>query len=279
MCAACPLLTASSLEPLAAAFCAAHGHSLLGPVGAGAFKETFHIVLSEGGSRALKVYKPGFSADRTEREIAAMQKCSHANIGRLAAITTFSHGGSQFLLSLEEFLPGGTLSARLSKGPLTIDEARSMGLQLVDAVAHIASHELVHRDLKPDNILFRADGATGNAHVRRVIVEASWCYQHRPWLGGYLAKRQKGMDPALVEIAWKAQHRLHKRYQDLTRKGKNKPQTVVAVGGSYSDSYSLSPHKWSASTYSAHTRPDDLSLLNRRWKRHPKRRILIRSMQ
>jgi transposase len=70
----------------------------------------------------------------------------------------------------------------------------------------------------------------GNAHVRRVIVESSWCYHHRPWLGGYLAKRQKGLDPALIEIGWKAQHRLHKRYQQLTSRGKNKPQTVVAVG-------------------------------------------------
>jgi transposase len=71
---------------------------------------------------------------------------------------------------------------------------------------------------------------TGNAHVRRVIVESSWCYQHRPWLGGYLAKRQKGLDPELIEIGWKAQHRLHTRYKNLTNKGKNKPQTVVAVG-------------------------------------------------
>lgn len=73
---------------------------------------------------------------------------------------------------------------------------------------------------------------TGNAHVRRVIVEASWCYQHRPWLGGYLGKRQKSLqlDPELIEIAWKAQHRLHNRYVHMTAKGKNKPQTVVAVG-------------------------------------------------
>ena len=71
---------------------------------------------------------------------------------------------------------------------------------------------------------------TGNAHLRRVLVESSWCYYHRPWLGGYLAKRQKGLDPALIEIAWKAQHRLHKRYQNLIHKGKNKPQAVVAVG-------------------------------------------------
>ncbi len=73
---------------------------------------------------------------------------------------------------------------------------------------------------------------TGNAHIRRAIVEASWCYQHRPWLGGHLGQRQKrlNLDPELIEIAWKAQHRLHKRYLHMTAKGKNKPQTVVAVG-------------------------------------------------
>ena len=33
---------------------------------------------------------------------------------------------------------------------------------------------------------------TGNAHSRRVIVEAAWAYQHRPWVGGFLKKRQVG---------------------------------------------------------------------------------------
>jgi transposase len=71
---------------------------------------------------------------------------------------------------------------------------------------------------------------TGNAHLRRVIVEAAWAYQHRPWVGGYLGKRQKGLDPEFIEMAWKAQHRLHARYKKLAARGKNKPQTVTAVG-------------------------------------------------
>jgi transposase len=73
---------------------------------------------------------------------------------------------------------------------------------------------------------------TGNAHLRRVIVEAAWAYQHRPWIGGYLAKRQRDltMSTEVKEIAWKAQNRLHKRYIKLTAAGKNKNQTVTAVG-------------------------------------------------
>jgi transposase len=71
---------------------------------------------------------------------------------------------------------------------------------------------------------------TGNAHLRRVIVEAAWAYQFRPWLGGYLLKRQVGLSEEVKEIAWKAQHRLHARYRKLAAQGKNKPQIVTAVG-------------------------------------------------
>lgn len=71
---------------------------------------------------------------------------------------------------------------------------------------------------------------TGNAHLRRVIVEAAWAYQFRPWLGGYLLKRQVGLSEDVKEIAWKAQHRLHARYRKLLAQGKNKPQIVTAVG-------------------------------------------------
>jgi len=71
---------------------------------------------------------------------------------------------------------------------------------------------------------------TGNAHLRRVIGEAAWAYQRRPWVGGFLRKRQQGLDQEVKDIAWKAQGRLHARYTKLTARGKNKNQTVVAVG-------------------------------------------------
>jgi transposase len=70
---------------------------------------------------------------------------------------------------------------------------------------------------------------SGNAHLRRVLGEAVFAYQHRPWLGGWLAKRQKGLEPALIEISWKAQHRLHKRYNHLLKAGKNKGQVMTAL--------------------------------------------------
>ena len=70
---------------------------------------------------------------------------------------------------------------------------------------------------------------TGNAHLRRVVVEAAWAYRHRPSIGATLRKRQEGLSEEVKEIAWKAQHRLHSRYGKLMAKGKNKAVVVTAV--------------------------------------------------
>jgi transposase len=72
---------------------------------------------------------------------------------------------------------------------------------------------------------------TGNAHLRRVLVEAAWTYQHRPNVQGRVLRRQKSL--ALSEeakrIAWKAQQRLHKRFTALAARGKNHNQIVTAL--------------------------------------------------
>jgi transposase len=70
----------------------------------------------------------------------------------------------------------------------------------------------------------------GNAHLRRVIVEAAWAYRHRPAVGAALRKRQVTASAEVKEIAWKAQHRLHARYRALTGRGKCKQQVMTAIG-------------------------------------------------
>jgi transposase len=73
---------------------------------------------------------------------------------------------------------------------------------------------------------------TGNGHLRRVLVEAAWAYQHRPNVIGFLARRQKSLaiSEEAKKIAWKAQQRLHKRYKAMDARGKNKNQIVTAIG-------------------------------------------------
>jgi transposase len=69
----------------------------------------------------------------------------------------------------------------------------------------------------------------GNAHLRRVVVEAAWHYRHAPTMSRRLLRRQKGLDPEVKEIAWKAQCRLTKRFRRLTAKGKPRQKAVTAV--------------------------------------------------
>jgi transposase len=70
---------------------------------------------------------------------------------------------------------------------------------------------------------------TGNSHVRRVVVEAAWHYRHPPRVGTTLRRRQAGQPPTVIEIAWQAQGRLHKRFRRLLGRGKLKQEAVVAV--------------------------------------------------
>jgi transposase len=70
---------------------------------------------------------------------------------------------------------------------------------------------------------------TGNAHLRRVLVEAAWHYRHPPFVGEALRHRQQGAPAAAVARAWAAQQRLYRRYRRLAARGKPKPQIVTAI--------------------------------------------------
>jgi transposase len=69
----------------------------------------------------------------------------------------------------------------------------------------------------------------GNAHLRRIVVESAWSYRHLPRVGEKLRKRHEGIPAEILEIAWKAQHRLHKRYRKLTLAGKDLRKVMTAV--------------------------------------------------
>jgi transposase len=70
---------------------------------------------------------------------------------------------------------------------------------------------------------------TGNAHLRRVLVEAAWCQRYAPNLTPRLRARQEGLPAAVVEIAAKARHRLSARYRRLLARGKPRQQVVTAI--------------------------------------------------
>ncbi len=67
----------------------------------------------------------------------------------------------------------------------------------------------------------------GSSHARRLLVEAAWHYRRLPATGSTLARRQAGIDPRVIAIAWRAQVRLHTRYTRM--KARNKPAGVINI--------------------------------------------------
>ena len=70
---------------------------------------------------------------------------------------------------------------------------------------------------------------TGNALVRRLLVETAWHYQHRPGIGVALMRRRKGQPGRVIAIADKAQQRLCRRFRRLAEQHKPAPKIAVAI--------------------------------------------------
>ncbi len=92
--------------------------------------------------------------DRFMREARAAASLTHANACRLYEVG--EHEGQNYLVM--ELLEGESLSARLSRGYLDIEEAAAIILPLMGAVAALHEAGLVHRDLKPSNVFLTAEG-------------------------------------------------------------------------------------------------------------------------
>jgi len=70
---------------------------------------------------------------------------------------------------------------------------------------------------------------TGSGFARRILVEAAWHYLREPRIGLTLRDRQAGQPEHVLQIAWRAQHRLYRLHQRLRGRGKPGNVAVVAV--------------------------------------------------
>jgi transposase len=70
---------------------------------------------------------------------------------------------------------------------------------------------------------------TGSSYTRRLLVEAAWHYLREPRIGATVANRQQGQPAHVLQIAWRAQHRLHRLHTRLRAHGKPANVATVAV--------------------------------------------------
>jgi len=70
---------------------------------------------------------------------------------------------------------------------------------------------------------------TGNRHVRRLLIETSWQYRHKPSVGPRLVKRRRGQPPTVIARSDRAQRRLCRQYRLMVAKGKHHNTIVVAI--------------------------------------------------
>src|ERR671921_710594 len=137
-------------------------YDVVRPLGSGGMGEVYLArdrVL--GRDVALKVLRGQYAGDeefaeRFKREAMSAASLSHPNIVQIYDRGETEEGASYIAM---EYVPGGTLKERISKeGPLEATDAASSGAQVAEALGAAHDRGMVHRDIKPQNVLLAARG-------------------------------------------------------------------------------------------------------------------------
>ena len=108
---------------------------------------------------AIKVLPEAVAEDpqrlaRFEREAKLLASLNHPNIATLYGLE--EHEGRRFLVM--ELAEGETLAERLKKGPIPVDDALPVALQIAEGLEAAHEHGIIHRDLKPANVMLSPEG-------------------------------------------------------------------------------------------------------------------------
>ena len=135
-------------------------YEVLAAVGAGGMGEVYRARDTRlERDVAVKVLPAHLSSSeemrqRFEREAKAISQLSHAHICALYDVGR--EGETEYLVM--EYLEGETLSDRLAKGPLPLEQTLRYGVEIADALDKAHRQGIVHRDLKPGNVMLTKSG-------------------------------------------------------------------------------------------------------------------------
>jgi len=135
-------------------------YEILSAIGAGGMGEVYLATDTRLNRRvAIKVLPPQWVSNpdmkaRFDREAQIIANLSHPNICTLHDV---GHEGDTDYLVME-YLEGETLADRVAKGPLAVDEAVRIAVQIADALDRAHREGVTHRDLKPGNVMLTKTG-------------------------------------------------------------------------------------------------------------------------
>jgi serine/threonine protein kinase/Tol biopolymer transport system component len=139
-------------------------YEILAPLGAGGMGEVYRARDTRLDRLvAVKVLSSHLSADpqlrqRFEREARAISSLNHPNICALYDVGEVATPEPIHFLVME-LVDGESLSERLTRGPLPLDEALQRGIEIVDALSNAHRRGIIHRDVKPANVMLTKTGA------------------------------------------------------------------------------------------------------------------------
>ena len=135
-------------------------YEILSPIGAGGMGEVYKARdVRLDRTVAIKVLPAHLSENvqlrqRFEQEARAVSSLNHPNICTLHDIGRAQ--GIDFMVM--EYIEGETLAERIARGAIPLEEAIEIGLRVADALDKAHRNEIVHRDVKPGNIILTKSG-------------------------------------------------------------------------------------------------------------------------
>jgi len=170
----------------------AERYRLVGLLGRGGMSAVYKAVDERNGRTvAVKIVRAGdpLLAQRMAQEARALERLRHPGLVRLLDVGV-AHG-QPFLVM--ELVDGPTLAATLRGGPLGAEGSAALGARLGDALGYVHAQGIVHRDVKPSNILLSAGGEArlGDFGIARLL-DASTLTVNGTTLGtaAYMAPEQ-----------------------------------------------------------------------------------------